>query len=131
MSTGPRQTTLVIDGHSLFRNDVSQLFVTDKVFESSGEATFGTRGYQPAVSMQPNMGPPSLRVKDMNGVETLKAINAADLDSRVIALKKCDSEKMWRASYVPEPNAICSMTRAEDPLANHEYGSPGTLVLVD
>ncbi len=131
MNTGPRQTTLVIDGHSLFRNDDSQLLVTDKVFESSEEATFSVRGYQPAVTMQPNMGPPSLNMKDMNGVETLKATNAAGLDSRVIALKKCGSEKIWRASYVPEPNAICSLTRAEDPLANHEYGSPGTLVLDD
>ena len=90
MSQPDPQTILVVDDHPLFRKGVIQLIQADPEFRFVGEAASGREGLQLAERLQPDMILLDLNMKDMNGVEVLKAIKDGGLDSRVIMLTVSD-----------------------------------------
>ena len=91
MSTADFQTILIIDDHPLFRKGVIQLIQAAPEFRFVGEAASGKEGIQLAHSLQPDMILLDLNMKDMFGVDVLKAIKDADLDARVIMLTVSDN----------------------------------------
>ena len=91
MSTADFQTILIIDDHPLFRKGVIQLIQAAPEFKFVGEAASGKEGIQLAHSLQPDMILLDLNMKDMFGVDVLKAIKDADLDARVIMLTVSDN----------------------------------------
>lgn len=91
MSTAEPQTILIVDDHPLFRKGVIQLIQAAPEFRFVGEAASGKEGIQLAHSLQPDMILLDLNMKDMFGVDVLKAIKDADLDARVIMLTVSDS----------------------------------------
>ena len=84
------QTILVVDDHPLFRKGVIQLVQAAPEFRFVGEASSGGEGIRLAQALQPDMILLDLNMNDMNGVEVLKAIKDAGLDSRVIMLTVSD-----------------------------------------
>ena len=84
------QTLLVVDDHPLFRKGVIQLVQAAPEFRFVGEASSGGEGIRLAHALQPDMILLDLNMSDMNGVEVLKAIKDAGLDSRVIMLTVSD-----------------------------------------
>ena len=92
MTTTERQTVLVIDDHPLFRKGVRQLLELGGDFTPVGEAADGTEGLRLAKQLKPDLILLDINMKGMSGIETLKAIKAADLDSRVIMLTVSDHE---------------------------------------
>jgi len=84
------QTILIVDDHPLFRKGVIQLIQAAPEFRFVGEAPSGKEGIALAHSLHPDMILLDLNMKDMNGVEVLKAIKDSDLDSRVIMLTVSD-----------------------------------------
>ncbi len=84
------QTILVVDDHPLFRKGVIQLIQAASEFRFVGEAPSGREGLQLAQSLHPDMILLDLNMKDMNGVDVLKAIKEDGLDSRVIMLTVSD-----------------------------------------
>jgi len=84
------QRLLVIDDHPLFRKAILQLVDMTHDFEVVGEASNGRDGLDQAMKLQPDMILLDLNMKDMNGIEVLKAIKASELDSRVVMLTVSD-----------------------------------------
>lgn len=93
MTAATRQTVLVIDDHPLFRKGVRQLVEMDDDFALAGEAADGASGLELAKRLKPDLILLDINMKGMNGIETLKAIKDADLDSRVIMLTVSDHEE--------------------------------------
>lgn len=90
MNSATPQTILIVDDHPLFRKGVIQLIQAVPEFRFVGEAPSGTEGIALARALQPDMILLDLNMKDMNGVEVLKAIKDDGLDSRVIMLTVSD-----------------------------------------
>jgi two-component system nitrate/nitrite response regulator NarL len=84
------QTLLIVDDHPLFRKGVIQLIRAAPEFQFVGEAASGKEGIRLAHSLHPDMILLDLNMKDMNGVDVLKAIKDEGLDSRVIMLTVSD-----------------------------------------
>jgi two-component system nitrate/nitrite response regulator NarL len=85
-------TLLVIDDHPLFRKGVADLIAMDAMLTLIGEAASGEEGFAQAQALHPDLILLDLNMKGMDGIETLKAIKEADLDSRVIMLTVSDNE---------------------------------------
>lgn len=90
MPTTDPQTILIVDDHPLFRKGVIQLIQAAPEFRFIGEAASGSEGIALAHRLHPDMVLLDLNMKDMNGVEVLKAIKDEGLDSRVIMLTVSD-----------------------------------------
>jgi two-component system nitrate/nitrite response regulator NarL len=90
MPTTDPQTILIVDDHPLFRKGVIQLIQAAPEFRFVGEAASGSEGIALAHRLHPDMILLDLNMKDMNGVEVLKAIKDEGLDSRVIMLTVSD-----------------------------------------
>ncbi len=93
MNASERQTVLVIDDHPLFRKGVRQLVEMGDDFVLTGEAPDGITGLELAKRLNPDLILLDINMKGMNGIDTLKAIKGADLDSRVIMLTVSDHEE--------------------------------------
>jgi len=89
MPTAP-QTILIVDDHPLFRKGVIQLIQAVPEFKFVGEAPSGKDGIQLAHALQPDMILLDLNMKDMSGIEVLKTLKDAGLDSRIIMLTVSD-----------------------------------------
>ncbi|TXH76690.1 two-component system response regulator NarL [Thiobacillus sp.] len=90
MNPSDTYTILVVDDHPLFRKGVIQLIQATPEFRFVGEAPSGKEGIQLAQRLHPDMILLDLNMKDMNGVDVLKAIKDEGLDSRVIMLTVSD-----------------------------------------
>ena len=90
MTSADPQTILIVDDHPLFRKGVIQLIQAEPEFRFVGEAASGKEGIQLAHQLHPDMVLLDLNMKDMNGIEVLKAIKDTELDSRVIMLTVSD-----------------------------------------
>lgn len=90
MNQTDTQTILIVDDHPLFRKGVIQLIQAAPEFSFVGEAANGQDGIRMAHELKPDMILLDLNMKDMNGVEVLKAIKDAGLDSRIIMLTVSD-----------------------------------------
>ncbi len=90
MNSEDTQTILIVDDHPLFRKGVIQLIQTLPELKFVGEAANGEDGIRLARELNPDMVLLDLNMKDMSGVEVLRAIKAAGLDTRVIMLTVSD-----------------------------------------
>ncbi|MBN8770127.1 MAG: two-component system response regulator NarL [Thiobacillus sp.] len=90
MNPSDTHTILVVDDHPLFRKGVIQLIQATPEFRFVGEAPSGKEGIQLAQRLHPDMILLDLNMKDMNGVDVLKAIKEEGSDSRVIMLTVSD-----------------------------------------
>jgi len=84
------QTILIVDDHPLFRKGVIQLIQAAPEFRFVGEAPSGREGIALAHSLQPDMILLDLNMKDMSGIDVLKALKDEGLDSRIIMLTVSD-----------------------------------------
>ena len=90
MTTTDPQTLLIVDDHPLFRKGVIQLIQAAPEFRFVGEAPSGREGIALAVALQPDMILLDLNMKDMSGVDVLRALKTAGIDSRIVMLTVSD-----------------------------------------
>ncbi|MFO1423583.1 MAG: two-component system response regulator NarL [Candidatus Competibacteraceae bacterium] len=86
------QTVLVIDDHPLMRKGILQLIALEDSLRVVGEAGDGRQGLELARRLQPDLILLDLNMRGLSGLDTLKALKAADLDVRVIILTVSDHE---------------------------------------
>src|SRR3569833_2047799 len=91
-------TILVVDAHPLFRKGVIQLIQATPEFRIVGAAPSGKEGIQLAQRLHPVMILLDLNMKDMNGVDVLKASKDEGSDSRVIMLTVSDQAEELMAA---------------------------------
>ncbi len=84
------QTVLIVDDHPLFRKGLVQLIQAMPELELIGEAANGVDGIRLSRELGPDMVLLDLNMKDMSGVDVLKALKADDLDVRVVMLTVSD-----------------------------------------
>lgn len=83
---------LLIDDHALFRKGVAQLVGMDPELQIVGEAGSGREGLVLAQTLHPDVILIDLNMKEMDGVETVKAMKGAGIEARFIMLTVSDSE---------------------------------------
>jgi two-component system nitrate/nitrite response regulator NarL len=85
-----RQTVILIDDHPLFRKGLIQLLQTISDFEVVGEASNGKDGIALVKTLKPDLLLLDLNMKDMSGLDVLKQLRNADLDTRVVMITVSD-----------------------------------------
>lgn len=91
--TNPETLSVVIvDDHPLFRKGLRQLLELDEQFTLLGEAASGPEGIEQIGLHRPDLVLLDLHMRGMNGIETLKAIKADDVERLVIMLTVSDAE---------------------------------------
>jgi two-component system nitrate/nitrite response regulator NarL len=83
---------LLIDDHALFRKGVAQLVGMDPELQIVGEAGSGREGLALAQTLCPDVILIDLNMKEMDGVETVRAMKEAGIGARFIMLTVSDSE---------------------------------------
>ena len=91
MTMDTKQSILIVDDHPLFRKGLIQLIQTASEFEIVGEASCGKDGIALAHTLNPDMILLDLNMKDMSGIDVLKALKPSEIDSRIIMLTVSDN----------------------------------------
>lgn len=85
------QTVVIVDDHPLFRKGLIQLLRTINGFELVGEAASGREGVACVLTRRPDLLLIDLNMKDMSGLDVLKLVKQADLDTRVVMVTVSDA----------------------------------------
>lgn len=86
-------TVVIIDDHPLFRKGLSQLLRTIPGFEIVGEAASGRDGLACVLETRPDLLLLDLNMKEMSGLEVLRELRRADIDTRVVMVTVSDAEE--------------------------------------
>lgn len=126
------QTLMIVDDHPLFRKGVIQLIQATPEFRYVGEAASGGEGIRQALALHPDMILLDLNMKDMNGVEVLKAIKDAGLDSRVIMLTVSDqAEDLIAALQAGADGYLLKDMEPEDLMTRLVDAAHGKIAITD
>lgn len=90
---GSRHTVVIIDDHPLFRKGLSQLLRTISGFDIVGEAASGRDGLACVLEARPDLLLLDLNMKEMSGLEVLREVRRADIDTRVVMITVSDAEE--------------------------------------
>ena len=84
-------SVIVIDDHPLFRKGVCQLIGMDDQLQMVGEASSGEAGVELARHAHPDLILLDLNMKGMSGIDTLRALRDAGVESRLVMLTVSDN----------------------------------------
>ena len=126
------QTIITIDDHPLFRKGLADLIVMDDSLTLIGEAASGEEGMALAIEMDPDLVLLDINMKGMDGLETLRALKSADLDSRVMMLTVSDNEEdVLAAIRAGADGYLLKDMEPEDTLESIRSAASGKLVVSD
>jgi two-component system nitrate/nitrite response regulator NarL len=132
MHPADTQTILIVDDHPLFRKGVIQLIQAAPVFRFVGEAASGREGIALAHSLQPDMILLDLNMKDMNGIEVLRVLKDAGLESRIIMLTVSDqAEDLVAALQAGADGYLLKDMEPEDLMAHLVEAAHGRIAITD
>ncbi len=132
MNEKNRHTIIAIDDHPLFRKGVADLIALVDSLTLVGEAASGQEGLELAVKLNPDLILLDMNMKGMGGVETLKAIKATDVDSRVIMLTVSDNEEnVVAALRAGADGYLLKDMEPEDILERLQIAANGQFVICD
>jgi len=124
------QTIITIDDHPLFRKGLADLIEMDDSLVLIGEAANGEEGLNLAVQLEPDLVLLDINMKGMDGLETLRALKAADLDSRVMMLTVSDNEEdVLAAIRAGADGYLLKDMEPEDTLESIRAAASGKLVV--
>lgn len=93
MSKISEYSVLIVDDHPLFRKGAAQLLELDQRFKLVDEATGGEHGIRLAQQLVPDLILLDMNMKDIDGIQTLKAMREVGVKSKIIMLTVSNSEK--------------------------------------
>lgn len=88
-----KYTVLVVDDHPLMRKGIVQLLALEENMEVTGEASNGTDAVAMAKECEPDLILLDLNMKGLSGLDTLKALRAEEITSRVVILTVSDARQ--------------------------------------
>ena len=83
-------SVVIVDDHPLFRRGLSQLLHTRASLRLVGEAASGRDGIDLVKRLHPDLLLLDLNMRDLSGLDVLKAIKACDLETRVVMVTVSD-----------------------------------------
>lgn len=123
-------TVIVIDDHPLFRKGVSQLLGMDEHLVLAGEASSGEEGVALARRFKPDLILLDLHMKGMGGIDTLRALREAGLESRVVMVTVSDNgEDLIAAIRAGADGYLLKDMEPEDLLARIKDAIFGRMVI--
>lgn len=89
---------LTVDDHDLVRKGIAAILATEDGLQLVGEANTGERALDLHRQHRPDVTLMDLRLPDMNGIETTRAIRGECPDAKIIALTSYDGDQdIYRA----------------------------------
>ncbi|NNI71354.1 LuxR C-terminal-related transcriptional regulator [Pasteurella multocida] len=85
-----KMKVLIIDDHPLMRRGIKQLMELAPNFEVVADAGNGIEGISLALQTQPDLIILDLNMKELSGLDTLKALRAEGIDARILILTVSD-----------------------------------------
>jgi two-component system nitrate/nitrite response regulator NarL len=123
-------TVVIVDDHPLFRRGLTQLLGTLPCFSLLGEASNGKEGIELVKHCRPDLLLLDLNMKDMSGLEVLKAIKAADLDTRVVMITVSDqAEDLIAALRCGADGYLLKDMEPEQMLENLQAAASGRIIV--
>ena len=83
---------ILIDDHPLMRQGMRQILSLEDNIEVVGEASNGTEGVALALATEPDLIILDLNMKGISGLDTLRALRAKGVDSRIVVLTVSDAQ---------------------------------------
>ncbi|WP_036800170.1 MULTISPECIES: response regulator [Photobacterium] len=88
---------MIVDDHPLMRRGINQLLSFEPDFEIVAEASNGADAVTLATEKDPDLILLDLNMKGMSGLDTLNAMRAEDIQSRIVVLTVSDSRSDIKA----------------------------------
>ncbi|MBA56793.1 MAG: two-component system response regulator NarL [Pseudomonadales bacterium] len=86
-------TVLVVDDHPLLRKGVVDLLELEDHIVPVGEASNGQQALELALQLEPDLILLDLNMPNMDGIETIRALRDAGVDSRILLFTVSDNEQ--------------------------------------
>lgn len=83
---------LIVDDHPMLRRGVKDLLELEEQINAIGDASNGREALIIAQELEPDLILLDLNMPDMNGIETIKAMRSADIDSRILLFTVSDDQ---------------------------------------
>jgi two-component system nitrate/nitrite response regulator NarL len=124
------QTIVIVDDHPLFRRGLTQLLGTLPRFTLLGEASCGKDGIELVKHCRPDLLLLDLNMKDMSGLDVLKEIKTADLDTRVVMITVSDqAEDLIAALRAGADGYLLKDMEPEQMLENLQAAANGRIIV--
>ncbi len=121
---------LAIDDHPLFRKGVADLIDMEPSLQLVGEAANGQEGLALAQRLNPDLILLDINMKGGSGLETLKAIKQAEVDSVILMLTVSDNEEdVLSALRIGADGYLLKDMEPEEILLSISKALHGTLVI--
>ena len=125
-----KQTVVIVDDHPLFRRGLTQLLATLPRFELLGEASCGKDGIDLVKTARPGLLLLDLNMKDMSGLDVLRAIKAGDLDTRVVMITVSDqADDLIAALRAGADGYLLKDMEPEEMLENLQSAADGRIIV--
>ncbi|WP_048305515.1 two-component system response regulator NarL [Halomonas sp. PR-M31] len=126
--TGPR--ILIVDDHPLFRRGVRQLIDMDDNMQVVGEASSGADAVCMATELELELILMDMHMARMDGLEALRQIRDADIDTRIVMLTVSDAhEDVVAALRAGADGYLLKDMEPEDLLVQIQQAAKGVLVV--
>jgi two-component system, NarL family, nitrate/nitrite response regulator NarL len=126
------QTVAIVDDHPLFRKGLSQLLQTIPYLRLVGEASNGRDGIALAAQERPDLLLLDLNMKDMSGLEVLKALKGQELETRVVMITVSDqADDLVAALREGADGYLLKDMEPEDMVASLEAAASGRVIVTD
>lgn len=93
MSEDISYDVMVVDDHPMMRRGVMELLDLEDEINPVGEAANGKDALDLALSLEPDLILLDLNMPGMNGIETIKAMRSAGIDSRILIFTVSDDHR--------------------------------------
>jgi len=100
LPTPARIGVLIVDDHDLFRTGLASILDGEQDFEIVAQASRGRMGVRLARELRPDVVLMDLRMEDLDGIDAIREIIAAQPSARVIALTVASDERDVEAAVV-------------------------------